>query len=274
MKPNEFITLGEDYIEISRTDEVVNNEPFDSRIDKSVIESDYSDDNEAPSNIMVANNDEEDDLNDASRYSRQSHRARSSQNSFGKGFMKGCYVTQEVEQDLDYQEVIARRMNAVKEDIRDFESWDWDLFECDLPGVPLKHFVDNWARFGNIEHSEDCPTESHRAYMNDYIAERNNNRPEVFQPEQCPEFPTAWTEWHDTFDIDQLRTMPMKTFFTVDVTNFAVDPMPMQPKSTKNLLNFSTYLVGPNKAIVFNRSEGREFLFAERFAPEFIYEIS
>ena len=50
--------------------------------------------------------------------------------------------------------------------------------------------------------------------------------------------------------------------------------MPMQPKSTKNLLNYSTYLVNPNKVILFKRSEGREFIFAERFAPEFIFEIS
>ena len=54
MRPNEFITLGEDYIEISRTDEVVQDEPFDAAVDKSVIESDYSDDNEAPSNILEA----------------------------------------------------------------------------------------------------------------------------------------------------------------------------------------------------------------------------
>ncbi len=56
MRPNEFITLGEDYIEISRTDEVVNEEPFDAAVDKSVVESDYSDDNEAPSNILEAQN--------------------------------------------------------------------------------------------------------------------------------------------------------------------------------------------------------------------------
>lgn len=33
-------------MEVSRTDEVVNNEPFDSKVDKSVIESDYSDEGE------------------------------------------------------------------------------------------------------------------------------------------------------------------------------------------------------------------------------------
>ena len=46
MKPDQFITLGEDYMEVSRTDEVVNNDPFDSKVDKSVIESDYSDEGE------------------------------------------------------------------------------------------------------------------------------------------------------------------------------------------------------------------------------------
>jgi len=33
-------------MEVSRTDEELNNEPFDSKVDKSVIESDYSDEGE------------------------------------------------------------------------------------------------------------------------------------------------------------------------------------------------------------------------------------
>lgn len=43
MRPDEFITLGNDYMEISRVgDDLAESGIFDSRIDKSVIESDYS----------------------------------------------------------------------------------------------------------------------------------------------------------------------------------------------------------------------------------------
>ena len=68
--------------------------------------------------------------------------------------------------------------------------------------------------------------------------------------------------------------MPLKTSFKLDVTNFAKDPAPMQPKETKNLLTFTTYLVSPNKVIVTKRSEGRDFMLADRFAPELIYTIT
>ncbi len=123
--------------------------------------------------------------------------------------------------------MIARRLSAVKEDIREFDNWEWDILEKDYPGVPLKHFLDNFCRYGAVEHSEDCQTESHQAFFNDFMAERNHNRLEKHEPEQCPEYPNLWTDWHSVFDVDQLRSMPMKTFFTVDLTNFAVDPMPM-----------------------------------------------
>jgi len=43
MPLEDFITVGEDYIEISRAGDDVANSAFDPDVNKSVIESDYSD---------------------------------------------------------------------------------------------------------------------------------------------------------------------------------------------------------------------------------------
>lgn len=48
----------------------------------------------------------------------------------------------------------------------------------------------------------------------------------------------------------------------------------MQPKSTKNLVNFTTYLVGPDKVIAVEKSQGRDFIFADRFFVEFLILIT
>ena len=97
-------------------------------------------------------------------------------------------------------------MNAIKEDIREFDKWDWeDVYEQSYPGVPLKHFLDNWVRHGQVDHlDEDCPVGSHTAFMNDYISQRVNNRIEKFIPVQCPAYPAQWTQWHDAFETEQL----------------------------------------------------------------------
>ena len=60
----------------------------------------------------------------------------------------------------------------------------------------------------------------------------------------------------------------------MDVTKFIKDPVPLQPKSTKTLLSYATYLIGPNKVIIFNRSQGREFIFADRFRVEIVYILT
>ena len=48
----------------------------------------------------------------------------------------------------------------------------------------------------------------------------------------------------------------------------------MQPKETKNLLTYTTYLISPDKVVVTQRSQGREFMLADRFAPELIYIVT
>ena len=68
--------------------------------------------------------------------------------------------------------------------------------------------------------------------------------------------------------------MPLKTSFKIDLTNFVKNPGPMQPKQTKNLLHYNTYLISPNKVVITQRSEGREFMLSDRFAPEFIYIVT
>ena len=42
----------------------------------------------------------------------------------------------------------------------------------------------------------------------------------------------------------------MKSEFKLDLINYVKKPVPLQPKSTKNLLSYTTYLVSPNKAVV------------------------
>ena len=162
-------------------------------------------------------------------------------------------------------------MQAVRDDVREIDNFEWDLLKQDFPGVPLKHFVDNFGRFGPIQHDSDCPTPSHESFFCELNGERFGSRLETFEPTECPAFPKVWNQWHVELDVKSLAKMPLKTFFKVDLTNFAKDPAPMQPKQTKNLVNHSTYLVGPNKVVIFQRSEGREYIFADRFAPEILF---
>lgn len=62
-------------------------------------------------------------------------------------------------------------------------------------------------------------------------------------PEECPEYPDTWNRWHEELSLGKLRKMPMKTFFQVDVLNVPENPKTFEPKQTKNLLNYSTYLI-------------------------------
>ena len=61
--------------------------------------------------------------------------------------MKGCYVPQEVQNDLEYQQVVAKRMQATLEDISESDKYEFEIFKSDYAGIPLKHFVDNWIRY-------------------------------------------------------------------------------------------------------------------------------
>ena len=63
----------------------------------------------------------------------------------------------------------------------------------------------------------------------------------------------------------------MKTYFEIDVVNYPPKPVAMQPKSTKNLLKWSTYLISPTKVIMFMRCDGREYMFCDRFSAEYIF---
>ena len=84
-KPDLNVTIGEDFVEFNEEGEAVEeNGQFDARVNQSVIESDYSSDY-----------DDEDENSDQSR-------SRHQQSAQNRGFMKGCYVPQEVENDLEY----------------------------------------------------------------------------------------------------------------------------------------------------------------------------
>lgn len=157
MRPDEFITLGNDYMEISRMEDSVveSGGVFDSRVDKSVVESDYS---------CGSSEDSEED--DGSGKRGQAKR----------GFMLGCYTTPEMESDLEYQEIVAKRLQATTADIREFDQgFEWEFKKMDLPGVPLKHFLDNFARHGKVRHDEECPTNDHDAFFNDFVSVKQSS---------------------------------------------------------------------------------------------------
>ena len=82
LQPNEYVTVGEDFIEISRIgdENAAEERAFDPAVDKSVVESDYSDD--------------EDGCFD-SQFSGARHRQGG--NRANRGFLKGCYVPAEIE---------------------------------------------------------------------------------------------------------------------------------------------------------------------------------
>ena len=48
----------------------------------------------------------------------------------------------------------------------------------------------------------------------------------------------------------------------------------MAPKLTKNTLRYTRYLVSPNKVAILMRSDGRDFMFADRFSCEFLYIVT
>jgi len=88
-RPDELISLGEDYIHIVRKgDEALEVRPFNSRLDKSVIEPDYSS-----------------DLDDSNR----SHLPKDRLKVVPRGFLLGCYVPKAMEKDPNYQEMVAKR---------------------------------------------------------------------------------------------------------------------------------------------------------------------
>ena len=99
--------------------------------------------------------------------------------------------------DLDYQEVTARRWEAATEDMDDHENYEWELLKRDYPGIPLKHFTDNFARYGKINHDDDCPTSHHHPFLPSYVGERCNSELQYFEPETCQPYPTFWNNWHD-----------------------------------------------------------------------------
>ena len=50
--------------------------------------------------------------------------------------------------DQRYQAIVAERWTAAVADMRDYaKGYEWELIKQDYPGVPLKHFVDNFTRY-------------------------------------------------------------------------------------------------------------------------------
>lgn len=255
-RPDELVSLGQDYIHIARKgDEAVEGKPFDSRLEKSVIEPDYSS-----------------DLEDSDT---SSHIPKDQLRTGSLGFLKGCYVPMAIENDLNYQEMVAKRWETALADMNEYEKgYEWELAKIDFSGIPLKHLIDNYFRYDKIKHDADCPTPYHSPFLPEVLGEKYSNTVNCWEPEVCPPFPQTWNRWHEEIDIEKLRKMPLKTFFQADVTFVPKNPGAFEPKITKNILKYSTYLISPNKVVITVFSEGREYTFCDRFTPQFLYIIT
>ena len=112
------------------------------------------------------------------------------------------------------------------EDIGAVESdFPWLLLERSFPGIPMKHFVDHFARFGAAFETDIngvC-----EAFFNDFRGQRCNNEIMGFDPEVCPAFPNRWNSWHDPIDVSTIKEMPLKTSFRVDLINHVKNPQMM-----------------------------------------------
>ena len=108
MPSGQIFTVGEDSFQVEVADDrrrgrAAEGDKFNPDVDKSVVESDYSDQDEddqaqySQRDIIVADN------GSAVRNERVK-----------KDFLLGCYVPKSLEDDLEYQEVVARRLEAVK----------------------------------------------------------------------------------------------------------------------------------------------------------------
>ena len=97
-----------------------------------------------------------------------------------------------LEDDLEYQEVVARRMEAAKQDIPEFDGFEWLIYNKSYPGIPLKHFLDNLGRFGSVEHDAECPVPDHSSFFNVY-QKLLDNEIHSYEPQVCPQYPRAWT---------------------------------------------------------------------------------
>jgi len=47
--------------------------------------------------------------------------------------------------------------------------------------------------------------------------------------------PENWTDWNKAMTADELKNMPLRDAHEIDLDHVAVDPVPLQPASTKNL---------------------------------------
>ena len=81
---------------------------------------------------------------------------------------------------------MGRRWEVAQEDMRESSAFEWELIKEDYAGIPLKHFVDNYTRYGRIAHDKECPTPYHEPFFVELIGERTGNILHSFEPEQCP----------------------------------------------------------------------------------------
>ena len=62
------------------------------------------------------------------------------------------------------------------EDIKHFDKMNWAFVKKSYPGIPLKHFVDNFIRYDKIRHDTDCPSPYHDPLFLSIVTEKTCNK--------------------------------------------------------------------------------------------------
>ena len=100
-------------------------------------------------------------------------------------------------------------MAELKDEIRDFETWDFDMHDSIIEGVTLKHAYDMILQHKEIKFEKDCPTPSHPSYYVNFV-EKGHNKVDKVTPEEGIPLPSHWNEWHRDVTFDEFKSIPHK----------------------------------------------------------------
>lgn len=62
----------------------------------------------------------------------------------------------------------------MKEQIRNFNDWQWSVYEVTFKGLPLKHVVDHLLQYSKVKHEKECPTQTHEPLWTQFHQAGNN----------------------------------------------------------------------------------------------------
>ena len=97
----------------------------------------------------------------------------------------------------------------MKEDIRDFDQWDFDMRDSIIEGVTLKHVYDMVLQHKQIKFDKDCPTQTQESYYVDFV-EKGHNKIDKITPEEGIRMPEHWSDWHRDITFEEFKSLPHK----------------------------------------------------------------